>query len=161
MRHAQKKFPGISTPRQLPKGFTLIELMVVIAIIGILASIALPAYNDYVRKSQLQEAFTHLSDYRVKMEQYFQDWKNYGAGGACASASSANTWNSFVPADQKYFSYSCVLTNTDQGFTVTASGTGSLTTGYDYTVDESGAKKTTKYAGASSSANCWLRASSC
>lgn len=157
MRHSQEKFIGANSPCLSVKGFSLIELLVVIAIIGILTSIALPAYNDYVRKGQLQEAFTALSDYRVKMEQYYQDNKNYG-GASCASAATG-AWKSFP--SEKYFTFACVLTNTDQGFTVTATGSGNLTTGYAYTVDESGAKKTTQYGGASSSANCWLRASSC
>ncbi len=66
-------------------GFTLIEVMIVVAIIAILASIALPSYNDYVRRGQIQEAFGYLSDSRVKMEQYFQDNRNYGTAspGAC------------------------------------------------------------------------------
>ncbi len=140
-------------------GFTLIELMIVVAIVGILAAVALPSYQNYVRRGQLQEAFTQLSAYRVRMEQYYQDAKNYGAAGgiACATDDSARTWNGFAPADAKYFSYACATSGTgNQAFTVTARGIGGLTTGYTYTIDQAGNKATTQFKNATVAASCWL-----
>jgi len=69
-------------------GFTLIELMVVVAIVAILAAVALPAYNDYVTRSKLTDAVTGLSDFRVRMEQFYQDNRRYDGGGlgGCGAA---------------------------------------------------------------------------
>lgn len=56
-------------------GFTLIELMIVVAIIGILAAIALPAYQDYVARSQLSEALTLASGQKTAVVEH---WSNHG-----------------------------------------------------------------------------------
>ena len=59
------------------KGFTLIEVMVVVAIIAILAAIALPAYSDYVKRANLVDGTNQLAAFRAQMEQYYQDARDY------------------------------------------------------------------------------------
>lgn len=62
MKKSQRKPPE--------KGFTLIELMIVIAIVGILAVVALPAYNDYVTRAQVAEPVELMSGLRVSVSEY-------------------------------------------------------------------------------------------
>ena len=144
-------------------GFTLVEVMIVVAIIGILAAIALPAYNDYIRRGQLPEAFGALADYRVKMEQYYQDNRSYGTKD-CADGAGAPPWHTFTPSNQKYFTYGCVLTNSGQGYTITATGNAGQVGGssvHTYTINDANARTTTSFKGATVAQNCWLVKSTC
>src|SRR5690606_1858627 len=63
------------------RGFTLIELMITVAIIAILAAVAVPSYQDYVRRGKVTEATATLAQFRIKMEQYFQDNQTYELDG--------------------------------------------------------------------------------
>ena len=132
------------------KGFTMIELLIVIAIIGILAAIALPQYSAYVTRSKITEAVAGLSGMKVRMEQFFQDNRTYV--GACAAGTVAP-----LPAGPaaKYFAFTCP-TLTATAFTVTATGYGSMA-GFSYTIDQTDARATTGVpAGWTSAANCWV-----
>ena len=60
-----------------PAGFTMIELMITVAIVAILAAIAYPSYRNYVIRGQLVEATNNLSALRANMERYFQDNRTY------------------------------------------------------------------------------------
>lgn len=139
-----------STPTA--RGFTLIEVMIVVAIVAILASVAVPAYTQYIRRGAMQEAFTNLASQRVRLEQYYQDNRAYGPTAATTCGNAAA--NALVIADNKYFDYSCTTSNSGQNYTITATGKGTVN-GYAYTLSDSGAKGTTQYAGATATASCW------
>lgn len=128
---------------QRQAGFTLIELMIVVAIIAILASVALPAYTDYVRRAKASEAVAELSSWRGKMEQYFLDNRTYLNSGACGASASTG----------KHYTYSCVATATTYTLTATSVTSSEGT----YTVSESDQRSTTAFKGSSVSGKaCWL-----
>jgi type IV pilus assembly protein PilE len=133
---------------KLQKGFTLIELMVAVVIVAILASLALPAYNDYVIRGKLVEATSALSDGRIKMEQYFQDHLTYDTGDGTTCPAS-------IPASSANFSYDCSgLSNA--GYLITATGIGSLSD-FSYTINQANTKATTGLkAGWGTPGSCWI-----
>ena len=67
---------------QMQKGFTLIELMIVVAIIGILAAVAIPAYQDYTQRAQMSEALTMTAAAKTAIAEYAQNNGAYPATAA-------------------------------------------------------------------------------
>lgn len=147
---------SLRTPLRRAVGFTLIEVMIAVAIVAILAAVAMPSYQNYARRGQLSDAFTTLSDMRVKMEQWYQDNKFYGTAANSTNCPTLPGYGAF-PVNGKYFQLTCVGgAAPSQTFTLTATGTGGLTTGFDYTINHVGVKATTKFHGSTSTAACWL-----
>jgi type IV pilus assembly protein PilE len=107
-------------------GFTLIELMIVVAIVAILASVALPAYTDYMLRGRLADASNELFALRARMEQFFQDNRTY-AGGPCATSTTIKTFTVVCEADD--------ISAT--AYQITATGSDS-TSGFVYTLDQQG-----------------------
>lgn len=142
----------IAQAKRFQTGFTLIELMIVVAIMAIIARIAVPAYNDYITRSKLSEAQSFLSAMRTKLEQYFLDQRTYV--GACAANTVAPLPTS---TEVKYFTYTCP-TLTATTFVVQAAGiSGQGTGGFTFTIDQLNAKATTAVpTGWTTNSTCWV-----
>jgi type IV pilus assembly protein PilE len=132
---------------RIQHGFTLIEVMVVVAIVAILTTVAYPSYQDYITRGQITEGTSTLADMRVRMEQYFQDNRTYVGAPICTTPPAAPT--------VKHFTFACAPTATT--FSLTATGTGA-TTGFVYTVDQTNQRRTTgvKTGWGTAPLNCWV-----
>jgi type IV pilus assembly protein PilE len=132
------------------RGFTLIELMVTVAVVSILAAIAIPSYGNYVRRGKVVEATSALADMRMKMEQYYQDNRTY-QNYVDASCKLVSNGNAII--DARYFTYSCGSDTTT--YTITATGVAAKGMGgYSYTINQNNAK-TSAVPGATG-ATCWI-----
>ncbi len=131
-------------------GFTAIELIIVMAIIAILASIAVPSFADYVRRSRLTEAITRLSDQQVRMEQYFLDNRRYDDGaGHCGYPVPPAT-------DANAFSLDCIAD--EATYTVTARGLAAKSMqDFVFSIDQANARKTASVpTGWTLNDSCWV-----
>lgn len=132
-------------------GFTLIEVMITVAIIGILAAIAIPTYDSYIRRGKAQEAMSDLATMRVKMEQYYQDNRSYlnYVDANCGRAGAAIL-------SSKYFTYACATEDDKPNeYLITATGAANQGMGgYIYTINQNNVKTSTIPPNAS--VNCWV-----
>jgi type IV pilus assembly protein PilE len=112
------------------RGFTLIELMITLVVIGILAAIAYPSYSDYVRRSKITEAQSSLSELRLRAEKFFADNRTYDGFNETITGA-------------RYFTYACDPT-TATAFTCTATGKATEGMGgFVYTIDQSNTRAST------------------
>lgn len=132
-------------------GFTMIELLVVVALVAILTALALPSYRSYLIRGRIPDATSQLSAKRVRMEQFYQDNRSYKDAPAGATDDSSSP----------YFKFSADGgegdTRSDTGYVLYATGKGAMT-GFTFSVDQSNARSSTVtgVSGWNGNTSCWI-----
>ena len=143
-------------------GFTLIELMITVAIVGILAAIALPMYKNYVIRSRLVAGTNALATMRAQMEQYYLDNRTYMTVSTSSPAiiTPCTQYAVTTTTSQMPFTVACTGSDapTATTYTLRATGTG-VVAGAVYTVDQANNMVTVAYPtawGTVPANSCWL-----
>ena len=105
------------------KGFSLVELMVVVVIIGILAAVAVPAYFNHILRSRQADAYHNMLEIKAAQEMYYSLENEYA--GPYTPFATANTFTkllAFDYADTKYYKYSVATTASGSAFVALAEG---------------------------------------
>lgn len=133
--------------RNRTRGFTLLEIMIVVAIVGILAAIVLPSYQEQVRKSNRSAAQQFMLDVATKEQQILMDSRSYVAvaNGNFGNKPSDTGPGVGIPqpaatAGKYTFAVAVVNTATPPTFTITATAVNSQAVDGNLTLDQSGAK---------------------
>lgn len=116
----------MSIPRFNNNGFTLIELMVTVAILGVLAGIAIPAYNGYIKTAKMSEAHNNLAALRLAEEEFFLENNSYFFGGdtATVESESRGLWSAAKGSNGSVnFDYAVINSS---GWSATATGFGEV-----------------------------------
>ena len=131
-------------------GFTLVEMLIVIAMIGILSAVAIPAYQDYSTRGKIPDATSNLALQQSKLEQWFQDQRSYLDGAACGGVPATDSKTS------SYFTFTCSATATTFLLTATGNSSGPMA-GFVYTVDQDNVRNTTAVPhGWTAKNGCWI-----
>jgi len=138
--------------RNVQNGFTLIELMIAVAIVAIIAAVAVPQYKDYVIRGSLADATTGLAAVQADMERYYQDNRTYANIGTFIAPCNASP----SPAFGK-FTITCQGTPDSTTYTLKAVGnTGTNAYGFTFTINYLNTKTTVAPAGWTSCSTKWI-----
>lgn len=125
------------------RGFTLIEILIVVILIAILAAIAIPSYQNYVTKTKIKEAQSNLIALSLSAENYYQRTLAYPVATLSSSSQlTANTVFKTWGASSNAFEYKYASAD-GSGYTLTATGNESKVSGCTLTLNNQGAKTIT------------------
>lgn len=126
------KLVSNTAPAPAATGFTLIEAIIILVMLGILSAIAIPSFSRYASRGRLVEATNALIDYHARMERFHREHRSYSRGNECGAV---------PPTNLSGFKLGCTVGADGGTYIATATGVGT-TAGFAYTIDQSNVRAT-------------------